>query len=253
MKKLTLFVEGRTDAIIVEKLLQAARVPSNQVSIVPLHGKLELAKKLSGNGSSDEAVALLVDSDETFIPDALEQTRQAYKDKEVEVFFAIPEIEAWLFADDKLAIKFAKNESARKVLETLPAPDDIPHPKEFFNYISGGIKAHLDNLEQIDISKAASRSPSLRYFLLRVGELLEVPVPAAEEGLPGAYDLQIAANLLKETLPGDTVIFRTSDGSQFTAAEILNSIARHESLGRTYFLDVLRVARDFLKRKANRA
>jgi hypothetical protein len=255
MKTIRLYVEGGTDARVVEKLLKAADLPLDRVEIVPRRGKkdvLEKAKKTTAQ-DDNQVLAILVDSDDTFVPDALEEIKQELGNKTVEVFFAIPEIEAWLFADDALTQKSARNESAKKVLQDLPLPEDIPAPKEFANYILGGSRHFVESLDQMNISRAASRSPSLKYFLTRMGELLETKDLVLHDAISQNFDLQLIGNLLKETLYADTILYRTADGSQYTAKEMEHSISEGLPIGREYAADLLRVARDFLKRKANRA
>ncbi|MFN0033954.1 MAG: DUF4276 family protein [Saprospiraceae bacterium] len=255
MKRIKLYVEGATDARIVEKLLRAAGLPLDKVEIVPLRGKKDVLDKARKAITQDEneVVAVLVDSDETFVPDALEEVRRDLGDKQIEVFFAIPEIEAWLFADDVLAQKFARNESAKKALQSIASPEDILAPKEFANYIFGGIQRLIHSEEEINVSRAASRSPSLKYFLTRMAELLEVGDLFLQDAISYNLNLQLISNLLKETLNADTILYRTADGSQYTAQEMERSIAEGLPVGREYASDLLRVARDFLKRKANRA
>ncbi len=254
MKTIKLYVEGATDGRIVEKLLQAAGFPLERVEIVPLHGKKNVLDKAKRTISQDEnqVLAVLVDSDETFVPDALKEVRRNLGDKEIEVFFAIPEIEAWLFADDVLAQKSARNESARKVLQDLPSPEDIPSPKEFANYIFGGSHRFVQTVDKINVSRAASRSPSLKYFLTRMGELLETNGLVLQDAISQNFDLQLIGNLLKETSHADTILYRTADGRQYTAEEMEHSISEGSPIGREYAADLFRVARDFLKRKANR-
>jgi len=59
------------------------------------------------------------------------------------------------------------------------------------------------------------------------------------------------ANLIREIAPADTVMWRTTSDS-FTAGELCQHIEQGTETGQQYSSDVLRVARDFLKRKANR-
>lgn len=49
-----------------------------------------------------------------------------------------------------------------------------------------------------------------------------------------------------------TVIWRTANGESFTADEVRKQIEEGTDIGQQYASDVLRVARDFLKRMANR-
>ncbi len=256
MKMIKLFVEGATDARIVDQLLRAAGLPVDRVEIIPLRGKKDVLDKAKRTAAQDEnqVVAVLVDTDETFIPDALEDVRRDFGNKEIEVFFAIPEIEAWLFADDALAQKYARNESAKQVLQGIASPEDIVAPKDFANYIFlGGSRRLVQSMGEINVSRAASRSPSLKYFLTRMGELLEIKGLVLQDSISQNLDLKLFGNLLKETLHANTILYRTADGRQYTAEEMEHSISEGSPIGREYAADLLRVARDFLKRKANHA
>ena len=71
-----------------------------------------------------------------------------------------------------------------------------------------------------------------------------------ENSTANNMDRKIFANLLKEVFYSDTVIYKTmTDGKQFTAKEILSSVEEGGEIGKQYTSDLLRIARDFLKRQ----
>ena len=251
MKNFTLIVEGNTDKIIVESILVAAKM-GKHVHVIVGGGKKQtedLANQMLSEGATD--VGMLIDLDIVNIPDAknyIEDKQQ--KNKGVEVFFAIPEIETWLFADIDLALKNAKNKSAEIILKRMGLPEEIPHPKLSANHIFKNYEKP-DFLKDINISKAAYRSPSLHNFLVRLGEIIGVKPDIPEEPISRNLERRVFANLLKETLPSDKVILKTMRG-RYTTQDILDSIKDNTELSREYTDDLLRIARDLLMRKANR-
>jgi hypothetical protein len=255
MNNIILFVEHETDAEVVKNIFIRLNVYEN-IEIKPVNGKQNVLKSLQKfENQSDIKVAGLIDSDELFIADTRKKMQNEFVEKNIHLFFAVPCIEAWLFADDELALKQIKTDYNEYVLRRLPLPDDIPFPKDlasrlFGNYY-GGKGLNVDFLQKINLSKAVSRSPSLRDFLLGITELMSVPNQEIANAVNTSFDLQIIANLLKEELNSDTIIFKSMDGRTITVGEMEKNIVEGNELGKAYAADLLRVSRDFLKRKAN--
>lgn len=63
---------------------------------------------------------------------------------------------------------------------------------------------------------------------------------------------EVFAGLVREVVPATTILWRTSEGYSFTAKQLLEEIENGSEIGRQYAADLLRVARDFLKRQALR-
>lgn len=251
MKNFTLLVEGNSDKIIVESILAAAKM-GKHVNVV-IGGSKKEAENLANQMLSEGAmnVGILIDLDIVNIPDAKNYIEdKKLKNKDIEVFFAAPEIEVWLFADMDLARKNAKNESAKIILKRMALPEEIPHPKLSATYLFENHQAPYF-LKDIDISKAVYRSPSLHNFLVRLGKITGVEPEIPEEPVSRNLDRRVFANLLKETLPSDQIIFKTMRG-RYTTQDILDSIKDDTELSREYTDDLLRIARDFLMRQANR-
>jgi hypothetical protein len=247
-----LVVEGPTDQQIVLWLLEAAGYPVNRVQILTAQGKrrvAEIATRMSG--AVPGRVAVLVDLDEQNVPDARERAREQLGDPAAEVFCAVPTAEAWLFADDRAALAAAsESEELRRILEHS-LPEDLPDPKQLAHQYLG-LPWKWSFLRQIDIGRAAARSPSLRVFLEGLGRLLDFPAPHLLAGVAHNISRDIVSGLIREVSPAAEVIWRTSDGCTYTAAELQRHIEAGDEIGRQYASDLLRVARDFLRRAANR-
>ncbi|MBK9462752.1 MAG: hypothetical protein IPN94_25920 [Sphingobacteriales bacterium] len=72
-----------------------------------------------------------------------------------------------------IAITMAQNESAKEIIKSLPMPDEIQNAKKIAYTVFGVSKNnYMDSISSINIEKAVARSMSLKYFLIRIGELL---------------------------------------------------------------------------------
>lgn len=60
------------------------------------------------------------------------------------------------------------------------------------------------------------------------------------------------ATLLSEVMPAHEIIWTTASGDSYTAEELRRQIESGTAIGAEYASDLLRVARDLLKRKAQR-
>ena len=251
--RITLLVEGPYDQLIVGWVFEAAGFPGERIDVVVAGGKGSLRRRLEGQ-PRDEAArsAALIDLDERSVPDAQARAREQVGDPLARVFCAVPVIEAWLFADDRLAeAQCARDAEALAILRRIPMPEEIPTPKELARSLFGRPE-HCAWLRTMNVPRAAARSPSLRTFLVGIGEMLGVPVPAASESVGRSLSRNVLSGLLAEVLPSETVVWRTTDGDVFTAGELRHHIEMGDELGQQYASDLLRVARDFLRRTAAR-
>lgn len=254
LDSIILIVEGPTDEQIVQWLLEAAGYPLERVQILIARGKRQAAgAAVRLAGFNPDRVAVLVDLDESNVPDAQERARQQLGNPPAKVFCAVPTAEAWLFADDNAALAAGGGgQELRRTLERS-LPEDLPDPKQLA-LAALGPSWKWSFLRQIDVGRAAARSPSLRVFLDGLGQLLGIP--PAQRMLAGvAHNLSrdIVAGLIREVSPAEAVIWRTSDGSSYTAADLQRHIEAGDDIGRQYATDLLRISRDFLRRAAVRA
>jgi hypothetical protein len=84
-----------------------------------------------------------------------------------------------------------------------------------------------------------------------MGELLGIRNEKIEHAVNQHLDLKIIENLLREVLDSQTIVYKTLDGRNITAEEMRKNISEAGETGKMYAADLLRVSRDFLRRKAN--
>jgi hypothetical protein len=247
MKDFILIVEGKTDQQIVEPILNALGI--NNIEVKAAKGQKHAIDQVQNKYVKlYKKVGLLIDSDTINLIDAKEQVR-GYSSDKIEVFLAIPSIEAWLFADDQLAIKNANSELATKTLERLPLPDEIPYPKQTAYNIFRDLNT-FSFLKEINIYRAASRSPSLNDFIKRICIIAGVMNPIELEPITKSLDRRIFINLLNEINSSDTIVFKSNSGAAFTAKDMISEIKNETSIGINFTNDLLRIARDLLIRKS---
>ena len=248
-----LIVEGAADQAIVRGLLEAAGYPVERVQIQIAQGR-EAAARIVADlpEAGPERRAVLVDLDERSLPEARIHAQEDLGELPVEVFCAIPSTEAWLFADDLAVLAHARPDKVvQGIVRRLPLPEEIPEPKELARRVFGPVSS-WDFLREVDIGRAAARSPSLRIFLEGMGRLLEVPSSDVLEATGRHFSRDIIAGLIREVTPADAVLWRTLSGDELTADELRRHIEAGDEVGRQYASDLLRISRDFLRRKANR-
>jgi hypothetical protein len=253
-ERVTLLVEGPYDQMLVGWILEAAGLPTARLGVVVARGKTGARRYVEAlpEDVAAESVAVLIDLDEGSVPDAQARAREQLGDPPVVVFCAVPTIEAWLFADDRLAEEqCARDEEAMAILRRIPMPEEIPSPKELARAVFG-LPEHCAWLRKMNVERASARSPSLRTFLVGIGDLLGVPVRVASESVGRSLSRSVLASLLAEVLPAATVVWRTTDGEAYTAADLRHHIEIGDEVGQQYASDLLRVARDFLRRSAVR-
>ncbi len=251
-RALVLLVEGQDDRAIVRSLLEAAQYPQERVHIMVMGGNAHVRSMLKSIPPEEASrYAVLVDLDETGVADAAQRAREQLHHPAVEVFCAVPEIEAWLFADDRTAARHMRSEEARMLLEHVPLPDSIQKPRRLAREVFGGGREKWAFVSEIDIEYAAARSPSLRAFLVGVGKLIGIEKESIVESVGRSMSRDALAGLISEVVPSDTVMWRTASG-EYTARELRQHIESGTEIGRRYAMDLLRISRDFLMRKAAR-
>jgi len=253
---LILLVERTNDISIVRPILQAAGLPVDRVrfnAVGPKSRIARFARDIQHDGTSKYAA--LIDADQQSVPDAKELARQQLGYPPFPIFCAVPQIEAWLFADDEAAERYARGESAREVLRRLPPPELIPYPKQVAANVFGHGKfsvERVDFLHGINIDRAAARSPSLRDFLTGISDLLNEPVSFSSADVADETSRDIFVGLINEVSNSNAVLWRTLDGAELTANDLRDEIQRGTPLGRQYISEILRVARDMIARQSRR-
>jgi hypothetical protein len=248
-----LIVEGPGDQQIVRWLLEAAGYPLDRLSVLVAQGKFRAAKMaVDFAQEAPGRCAVLVDLDESNVPDAKARAQEQLGNPPAEVFCAVPCAEAWLFADDHAVRENADaDEEVQRVVQRLPLPEEIPDPKQLAHFVFGPLPT-WQFLRQIDIGRAAARSPSLRSFLAGMGTLLGISAAPLFEAVARDFSRDVIAGLIGEVSSGETVLWRTADGAALTADELRHHIEEGDEIGRQYSSDLLRISRDFLRRTANR-
>lgn len=250
---LVLIVEGFNDQTIVQGILKAAGFPIEKIHLIPGGGKVRAARIAEGFAEvRPDRCAVLIDLDERSVPDARARAREQLFDAPVEIFCAVPAIEAWLFADERAVRENASpDEEVQRIVRRLPLPEEIPDPRQLAHFIFGPVSS-WQFVERIDIGRAAARSPSLRSFLEGMGRLIGAPTPFLLDGMARSLSRDVLAGLIREVSPADSVIWRTAGGDDYTADELERHIEAGDEIGRQYVSDLLRVSRDFLRRTADR-
>jgi hypothetical protein len=84
-----------------------------------------------------------------------------------------------------------------------------------------------------------------------VGRLIGIEKESIVESVGRSMSRDALAGLISEIVPSDTVVWRTTSG-EYTAAELRQHIESGTEVGRRYAMDLLRISRDLLMRKAAR-
>ena len=250
-KPIVLLVEGSREIDIIKPIFEAAQFPLDKIQVVSTNGKSRMLK-LAKDYAAANSIIVLMDSDAPTIPDAEKKLQKQFSEKGIKMVFAIPEVEAWIFSDDKLLLQQNINDNSRELISRLSMPEEIAYPRQLaYNMFKNKLDWRF--LKDMDIARATSRSPSLKIFLKTIGESLDIDMGLVDNSIANTIDRKIFANLIKEVLYSDTIIYKTmTDGRQFTAQEILSSVEEGGEIGKQYTSDLLRIARDFLKRQAVR-
>jgi hypothetical protein len=250
-EEVLLVIEGEDDRLIVHEILRAAGAPLERIRFLVGGGR-----KATGHWASGLAelgpwrCAVLVDQDEASTADARARAREQLSDPPAEIFCAVPAVEAWLFADDRAVLANASpDDEVQRIVRRLPLPEEIPEPRQLAHRVFGP-SPQWGFMRQVDIGRAAARSPSLRVFLEGMSGLLGIPSGPVLEGVARSLDRDVIAGLVSEVSPADAIVWRTLEGDEYTASELQRHIKEGDAIGRQYTSDLLRISRDFLRRSA---
>lgn len=222
-----------------------------QIKVQPMGGKRKIASHIRRLKNHHlQKFAALVDADEASVADSRELARQQLGDPSIDVFCAVPTIEAWIFADPDFAKSAARSARAQDLIDRAPLPETIPYPKQFAMNVFG--PTNSDSFGgHFNVNVAAARSPSLRIFVEGlanlVGSDIDFKFPISK--LSDTRD--VVSTLLRE-LPESKVVWKTLTGARINAGELATAIAEGSPLGNQYATELLRVARDLIARQANK-
>ncbi|MEG1374423.1 MAG: DUF4276 family protein [Comamonas sp.] len=263
MITLTVFVEGESDKEWVSSLLpRAFPRPDLDIRIYACEGKYKALRQLNDAEKSEYPVHLaektinvaLVDADAPNLPDARRELTDRHRLGHLSdrIFFTVPTIEAWLFADIDAAKNIAKK--AIPALDRIQFPDEIPNPyflaREVFGIGPRARMAGRQIIKSMNLERAQSRSPSLREFLAGIAKLLGED---RYQAIPDAEKLigrRLLGQLINETNPSSRILYKTLAGDRFTAERLADEISQGTPIARQYAADLLRVARELLAREA---
>jgi hypothetical protein len=264
MIELNVFVEGDTDAVWINMLLHRVFDRTDlRIGVTPSGGKATTLKRLIRAETNPSPVRLaaqtinvaLVDADTPNLPDARRGLAEKYQIGALSdrIFFAVPSLEAWLFADIEAA-KEQAGSRAVPALDRVQFPDEIPTPKLLATNAFGSgektVYAGSQIIGSMNLERALSRSPSLREFLSGIAKLLGderyQTVPDAER----LIGRRLLGQLITETNPSSRVLYKTMSGDRLTAERLADEISQGTPIARQYAADLLRVARELLAREA---
>ena len=251
--QLLLYVESEREVILLEKLFKRAHYPVEHIRILPSNGKKNMANFLKKPWELEGVkYAALVNFDAKTVFDAVKRAKKYLGNPETKVFCAVPEIEAWLFADIEAAKRNVYSKNGLRLLNRVSLPEEIPHPRRLAYSVFGQktIEHYASVFDHFDVEIAASKSPSLRMFLEGTSRLLNIVRLPLADIRSRSVNCDILSNLLSEVSPSNAVIHRTMDGTNITTEQMIKFLRGGSKLGEQYATNVLRVARDSLTQKA---
>lgn len=240
-----LLVEGPFDRRVVLQLLGMVGIDS--VEVVECRSLRRVAENLRTLGRSRSDLGALIDADEITVRDAQEHARDRLGTKLRHVYAAVPTLEAWLLADT-----MAVPELSSIVGNPALLADEIPKPKAVARQVFGDTYRRYPRPalpDGYDVRRAMARSPSLRVFV--DGMRTFADSGEVHEPLPTTADRVAVIAALKEVADGSSVMWRTMS-SEYTAEQLIDSMNAGEEAGTQYAQDLLRIARDLLRRSAER-
>lgn len=257
IESVLIIVEGCKDLEVVKTIFSMLDINAskNNINFLVANGLPNIAKIIEKEKVKYKEVITLVDLDisNNFEAEMVARIKIKSEDTGFHVFTAVPCIESWLFADhDNAKEKSKKTIRTEKLLARLPLPDDIPYPHLLARNVFPD-NDYQKIMKDSNLDLAASRSPSLRKFILGVAKVLGV-----ESGLQWEREYvrsagrDVFSKLVDEVTPPDSVIYKTLEGKVITASEMSLHIKNGTKIGMDYSVDVLRISRDLLARKSNK-
>lgn len=246
-----LLLERSDHEPVVRAILEASRLDPSRVRMVVAEGREGLKRLVHWASIAGIQASILATTKVRNVPTAIETLRRELGAGEsVTVLCAVPDVEAWLLADDELLKRCAgEDEYLLRAVQELPPPDEIDDPFFVAHRLLGPMEA-WKVARTMDVYRASARSPSLRHFLSTISEALGVPLDLPAESAARTLNREVIAGLIREMMPSDAIAWRTSDGHTYTAEDISREVETGTEAGQQYARDVLRVAIDFVRRQA---
>lgn len=261
-RKIRILVEGPLDAACVNVIL-AKCFPALEVEVKPVGGKRRVLQELIDSAAMvGTEIAALVDADQPTVADALEELGELADNSRGRIFFAIPTIESWLFADPIAALDHALDKNKRNVVSRLQLPEEIPYPKYVAQQVFCSRRSHPEKqieqvaisiLQQMSIDTAVLRSASMRAFLAGIGDLIGDTRFTGFANAQNVFGRRVLASLVGEKMKSGEIIYRSLSGLTLTSSELQRHIAEGTAVGNEYASDLLRVARELLAKTAKRS
>lgn len=248
---LEIAVEGKSDEPVVAHMLRAAGISEFEVFVANAGLDPKKFEKRWRRLGYDRPAIVVYDQESGSVGDAVR--KDIGTEAGVQFCPAIPTIEAWLFADSE-AFFHVLGDKAEPFHGRMPLPEQLPYPRFLRSTVLRDKNDYKRLLDSIDIHRASTRSPSLRYFIQTARSLSGLPPLDLD-----LFDFQtsqrtreVLRNLISEVYPSSKALFRSASGAVFSAEAMMQEITDGTALGREYASDVLRVARDLLARQAQK-
>jgi hypothetical protein len=170
--------------------------------------------------------------------------------EEINVFPAVPSVEAWLFADEGV-IKNQKIDE--RILKHVPdaLPDELSNARELAHQVFGPPDL-WEGLSQPDLYQAAGRSVSLRHFLDAIARRSGVGADLPAQAVSRNISRSAIASLMRDLLAEDAIAWRTLGGETYTADKLAREIEQGTPVGREYAVDLVSMMINMLARSARR-
>lgn len=245
-----LLVEGQTDAVIVDALLENAGIRRVEILVTggrrTLHGLLQ---ELPLQG-----IAVLIDADEPTVPDAIDWAKNNAQlhGATAQIYVAIPSVDAWLLADPNGVARFAEPLGAER-LRRMPPAESITYPKHVLSNVLPRSVDRREVARSINLDVARQRSASLSVFLDGMARFSGMPPEQrAYAGVESEAIRQVVVRLMRETHHAALPVLSTLDGGIVDAEQMIAEVETGTTLGREYVSAILRLARDLLAAEAVR-
>ena len=160
--QLLLYVESEIEVILLEKIFKRAYYPVERINILPSNGKKSMANFLRNPYELEGTkYAALVNFDAETVFDAVKRAKKYLGNPKTEVFCAVPETEAWLFADIEAAKRNAYSKNGLRLLNRVSLPEEISHPRRLAYEVFGQkpVEHYACIFDHFDVEIATQKSP----------------------------------------------------------------------------------------------
>jgi len=160
------------------KLLRGAGLPLSRLHMLVGGGREGLRELLQA--AEGAPVTIVAGSKTRDLQRAVEDLRRELRAAANQtVLCAVPDVDAWLLADDDLLRRHASGDPELLAeIGAMPPPEEAPDPFAQAHRLLGPPEC-WSIVRGANIQRAAGRSPSLRAFLARMAEALGVDLALA--------------------------------------------------------------------------